>query len=424
MKKIIFIDCLILFFWIIVAVGSIKVSYHNLSDIQRDGQSAVGKIAQMDLRIISQYDRHKFVAEDESGNRILLNFRGKVKASPEVAKRQVIDIGKTYFLAFEIAGIRDILPKGSSKLEKILKGDTLAIGFPHEVKEQARVENRVGVPKKEEQKPIVKGESGPGHYVGDKEKERYAFKKAETEPAIPKKDIKSIQPVVEEKGAAPVPWEIIGTQWHIGDVFIGGGSSENGSIWTRKIYPGNIHVGFNYYADTHDSEAILFIYGNGQDERAGYSFTLNPNWSTIRKNSFKEFLAHTDTVKMIPGRWYGIEAEVVGDQLKMFVDNNMILSAQDSSYSSGKVGFMVWWQATGKRYIKNIKIEKLLSRDVVTLIDKPLEEKKTSKFDKSRVVMKVSSEKGPIIPLIKDPFGIAIFILLVSLGFIVIGKII
>lgn len=470
MKRIVFFSLLAFFIWINTTQGSIKTSYYNLSDIERDGHLAVGKTAQMNLKIVAQNSRYEFVAEDSSGRQISLNF-AKAKVSPEIVRRKEVSVGGVYSIIIQISDVK----LGAEKIG--ISGNVLAIGFPNEINlrtEKKRPAEGGYVWDESQQRYVLKPEAekkevpqragekpqGRGSWVWDESQQRYVLQVEPEKKEVSEKEKKAYEVIQEEKlkisevQRVPVPqsalpekpiksegktiyrdpnhWDFKGNQFRVVDnILVGGGGQGIGSVWLEHSEE-PVSVEFDYYSDNIDSEAILFIYGNGRDEKEGYSFTLNPNWSAIRKNSFKEFLAVStdDNFRLKPNNWYKMKAVVTSDgTINFSVDRTAahgnVLVASDKSYTGGAIGFMVWWQATGKRYIKNVKIERLLSRKVTTaLTGRPLAEKKPSLIDKSRVVARASREERLNIPLITNPAGIVIFVSLVSAGLIAAGRLI
>ncbi len=78
------------------------------------------------------------------------------------------------------------------------------------------------------------------------------------------------------------------------------------------------------------------------DCMAGYNFNLEANRAYIGKGTAQGFLPLTETqFERKTDTWYSLKVVAEGDRLEFYVDNQLILQANNATYPAGKVGFEV-----------------------------------------------------------------------------------
>ena len=190
--------------------ASVKIEYRNVPDILKDSRHAVGKTAFItNLKVVEEIKPKKvYVAQDESGNKVILNLVGKISVSSEFGKTKRIEVGTVYATGFKITKI---------SADRVVYGNLAAIGFPHEIPTstaQRQKEPETGNPKEFEQKQEVKESQIPRQVSERKQEQVKPFepveKKIEAKPVErPKIVEKTIEPAqiakVEEPPKAEIP---------------------------------------------------------------------------------------------------------------------------------------------------------------------------------------------------------------------------
>jgi len=152
MKRIVFWGLLVNFILVNTAWGQVKISYYDLSSIERDRYAAINKVAHVNLKIIAQKSINDFVGEDSSGHQISLDL-AKAKVSPEIVKRRKINVEEVYGIVVRISDVRF----GAERIE--ISGNVLSIGLPHEMS----------------QRIVRKRQPEGGRWVWDKNRQGYVF---------------------------------------------------------------------------------------------------------------------------------------------------------------------------------------------------------------------------------------------------------
>lgn len=106
--------------------AAVKIDYRSVPDILKDSRYAAGKTAFItNLKVVEEVKPKKvYVAQDESGNKVILSLIGKVSVSPEFGKIKKIEVGTVYSTGFKITRISP---------DRVIHGNLAAIGFPHEI---------------------------------------------------------------------------------------------------------------------------------------------------------------------------------------------------------------------------------------------------------------------------------------------------
>lgn len=71
-----------------------------------------------------------------------------------------------------------------------------------------------------------------------------------------------------------------------------------------------------------------------------YSAVITTQWSHVARYYNGEYqVLREGTTTLTQGRWYTLRVEVEGTEIRFYVDNRIAISAEDSSLSSGSIGF-------------------------------------------------------------------------------------
>ena len=92
------------------------------------------------------------------------------------------------------------------------------------------------------------------------------------------------------------------------------------------------------------TKAIATLYFRSSPSLVDYDLQLQPNWHTIivgywSGSSWSEL--KSETFNLVSGNWYLVRVEVEGTQIRVFIDESLMIDIMDERRDSGELGLGV-----------------------------------------------------------------------------------
>jgi hypothetical protein len=144
--------------------------------------------------------------------------------------------------------------------------------------------------------------------------------------------------------------------------FVASGDISWPGIWKTEVDHSLWHdYAFESKVRFYDSGLVFAFYENNWSfYQGGLAFPdaiYFSDYVADRSESYQQF--KVGGYSFVPGQWYTVRIEVQGDQLSMYIDDQLWLQAERDTISSGGIGFVSGSEHSGTFDIDDIRVRQL-----------------------------------------------------------------